>query len=268
MSNFVKMMPNVINILLLVCFSASSYAKLQFVWLAPHEMDRQARQQIEKSGVNEAVAKLSDRVFPFKETVMVRYGAKEGPLYDPDTHTIDMPYSFFKDSYRQFKQRHYEALMGRSALQGAVDTLMHTLLHELAHAYIAENRIPILGKEEDAADNFAALILIYYVEEGAEVAVTAADMFAFESEQEEGQYQLGEYMSEHSFDLQRHFSTLCLVYGSSPKRHHKLLENIEDEYKADRHEFCPYFYQQVFESWHTYLSSPISSANQHVEPLQ
>jgi hypothetical protein len=34
------------------------------------------------------------------------------------------------------------------------------LLHELGHAHIAEMHLPVLGREEDAADTFAALRLL------------------------------------------------------------------------------------------------------------
>jgi Putative metallopeptidase len=34
------------------------------------------------------------------------------------------------------------------------------LLHEMAHAHIAEMHLPLLGREEDAADTFAALRLL------------------------------------------------------------------------------------------------------------
>ena len=94
------------------------------------------------------------------------------------------------------------------------------------------------------------------VELGDEVAISAADMFAFESEDKPNFYELSEYINEHSFDLQRYFSTLCLVYGSNPKRYPKLLNEIDTSYLVERQEFCIQQYHQTNQSWHTYLKQP------------
>src|ERR1700726_4501336 len=39
--------------------------------------------------------------------------------------------------------------------------MLFVLLHELAHTAISELDLPVLGKEEDAADSFASLTLIH-----------------------------------------------------------------------------------------------------------
>lgn len=101
------------------------------------------------------------------------------------------------------------------------------MLHETGHAYIEDQNIPVLGKEEDAVDNFATILMIDFLEDGAEMAISAADMFAFESDYRPDYYDFGEYIDEHSFDLQRYFSTLCLVYGSEPDQYKSLLDELK-----------------------------------------
>jgi hypothetical protein len=54
-------------------------------------------------------------------------------------------------------------------------------LHEAGHAFIADQNIPVLGKE-DAVDHFATILLLNYVDSGDDIAISAADMFTFESE--------------------------------------------------------------------------------------
>lgn len=56
-------------------------------------------------------------------------------------------------------------------------------------------------------------------------------------------------------NLQRYFATLCLVYGSNPERHPKLLDEIEKEYRQERTEFCQANYQTLSDNWHRYLTS-------------
>lgn len=139
------------------------------------------------------------------------------------------------ESLNYFSNNQYEDRYGKSPKTGALDTLLHSLLHEAGHAYIEDQSIPVLGKEEDAVDNFATILLIDY-------------------------YDFGEYIDEHSFDLQRYFSTLCLVYGSDPEQYKSLLDEIEKDYLRDRKDFCQYNYENIRTNWQHYL--------QHNEPKE
>ena len=216
------------------------------------------KSQIEQSGVNQTLIDLSDDLFPFNKTLTIEYGSNDGPLYDPEKHVVQMPYHFYQEALDYFKKNKYDEKYGKSAELGAMDTVLHTLLHEAGHAYIADQNIPILGKEEDAVDNFAAVMMIEYVENGEDAAISAADMFAFESEDKPDYYEFGEYIDEHSFDLQCYFSTLCLVYGSNPDKHQNLLDEVANDYLADRKDFCVFQYQNIAQNWHNYLNVEVA----------
>jgi hypothetical protein len=243
----------------LMLLSSSVYAGNESVvirYLEPQDqVEQKAKTDIEQSGVNQTLVDLSESIFPFTKTLTIQYGGEQGPLYDPEKHQVHMPYVFYQQALDYFKKNQYDKKYGKSAQLGAIDTILHTLLHEAGHAYIADQNIPILGKEEDAVDNFAALMMIEYVENGEDAAISAADMFAFESEDRPDYYDFGEYIDEHSFDLQRYFSTLCLIYGSNPEQHKSLLDEVENDYLADRKDFCIYQYQAVTQNWHRYLNS-------------
>lgn len=238
--------------------SASAFADSDSVvirYLEPqNQVEKTTKSDIEQSGVNQTLVDLSESLFPFRKTLTIEYGGDQGPLYDPELHQVQMPYEFYQQALDYFKKNEYDKKYGKSAQAGAIDTVLHTLLHEAGHAYIADQNIPILGKEEDAVDNFAALMMIEYVENGEDAAISAADMFAFESDDRPDYYDFGEYIDEHSFDLQRYFSTLCLVYGSNPEKHKGLLDEVENDYLADRKDFCIYQYQTVAQNWHSYLN--------------
>ncbi|PJE80307.1 hypothetical protein CI610_00686 [invertebrate metagenome] len=66
--------------------------------------------------------------------------------------------------------------------EAALDVLAHTLLHEFGHALINMNHIPVVVKEEDAADGFATYLLIEILPGGLNTLLTAADMFELEGE--------------------------------------------------------------------------------------
>lgn len=221
---------------------------------AATELDQQALEAIKQSEINELFVDASNLVFSFNQPVTIQYGVIDGPLYDPENHTVQMPYEFYQQALSYFKKHHYEKNYDKPAEEAALDTLLHTLFHEVGHAFIADQNIPVLGKEEDAVDNLAAILMIEYIKDGDDRVISAADMFAFESEDRPDYYDFGEYIDEHSFDLQRYFSTLCLVYGNNPQKYHYLLEEVEKEYLSERKEFCEYQYQSLSDNWHHYLN--------------
>ncbi|MCK6264407.1 DUF4344 domain-containing metallopeptidase [Vibrio sp. ZSDE26] len=220
---------------------------------ADEKEEKEALSVIKQSELNELVVELSNSYFPFNETATIQYGGDEGPMYDPEIRTIHIPYTFYLQTLDYFTKNDYQKKFDKDPQYGALDTLLHTILHEVGHAFVHDQAIPILGKEEDAVDNFATLIMINYLENGADSAISAADMFAFESEDRPDYYDFGEYIDEHSFDLQRYFSTLCLVYGNDPETHKNLLDEVENDYLSDRKEFCEYEYQNLSNNWSRYL---------------
>lgn len=211
---------------------------------------------IEQSELNELIIGLSATLFRFNSPLTIVYGAKEGPLYDPTIHSVQIPYQFIADTVQYFKDNNYLTEVGKTAEAAAIDTLLHTLLHEIGHAYIENQGIAVLGKEEDAADNFAAIIMLNYIEGGDDALISAADMFVFESATRHDYYDYGEYIDEHSFDLQRYFSSLCLVYGSASNKYPNLLNEIEKEYRRDRKSFCVEHFNVVTDNWSSYLPIP------------
>lgn len=75
-------------------------------------------------------------------------------------------------------------------------------------------RLPAVGREEDAADQLAALILIKSGDDGVGVAALGAQLFrvlALSGEKTP-------FFDEHSLYAQRYYNVMCLVYGSNPER--------------------------------------------------
>ncbi|BFM48977.1 DUF4344 domain-containing metallopeptidase [Marinomonas sp. THO17] len=196
---------------------------------------------------------IIDQHFHFNEAVKIVFGSDEGPLFDPQDNSILIPYAFIVGAEYYFRKNAYQKEYGVDSTEAAIHTLIHTLFHELAHAYILDQDIAILGKEEDAADNLATLLILENFDQGDSIAISAADMFAFESEDGPEYYDSLDYIGEHSFDLQRYFSTLCLVYGANPKKHPDLLNEVDVEAVAERQEYCQYYFETVQINWHRHL---------------
>lgn len=71
----------------------------------------------------------------------------------------------------------------------------------------------MLGREEDAADDLATLMLLKIPEGGQYVSDSASFWAALSNRQ--AVPKLAEYADVHSFDLQRAYTMMCVLAGSS-----------------------------------------------------
>lgn len=173
----------------------------------------------------------------FARPVRVLHEVEEGPLFDPETQEIWMPGSFADNIQTYFDKK------------GApvADVYFHTLMHEIGHVLFDQYPLPLLAREEDAADALASVLLLEYVENGARVALNAADMFGLESKAYEWFHE-SDFWSAHSLDIQRYYTTLCHVYGSNPSAHGDL---VNDEYglSSERAAGCEGEYARIRAGW-------------------
>jgi hypothetical protein len=209
---------------------------------------------------------LMNTEFIFEQPLTIVFGGEDGPLYDPAINDILIPYTFLDEVEQRFKAvndaRNDNGKAEPADLNQAVmDVVIHTLFHELAHALIANHELPIVGKEEDAADNLAAVLSIEYFENGAEIAISAADLFYLEGD-EITEFEEADFWDEHSLDLQRYYATLCHVYGSDDVNYAYLLEDTG--FSAERGEFCISEYDTIANNWLTLLAPymmPVTSVD-------
>lgn len=107
----------------------------------------------------------------------------------------------------------------------AQSNLEFTLLHELAHAVIELNDIPILGGQEQAADQ-VALMLLFMADDFNEkeinlgllnkfLAISGQWMLEWQAEKNNSQ---PAYWDTHPLAIQRFYEVSCLVYGSNPEK--------------------------------------------------
>lgn len=107
--------------------------------------------------------------------------------------------------------------------------------HELAHALIHQMDLPVLGKEEDAADQLAILLSDELWDENQADVINsyASSLFWLAGETAIEQ---APWWDEHSTDQQRHFTIACLYFGADSDNRSHVLEavNLPDE----RAELC------------------------------
>ncbi|EPJ52337.1 MAG: hypothetical protein OFPI_14070 [Osedax symbiont Rs2] len=195
-----------------------------------------------------SVVDFFNQFFSLEQTIELLVGGEDGPLYNGDGQ-IQLPYSFVEEIEYRFTQAQYQET-GVSVSQAVADSLKHTLIHEFAHAVIHLEQIPVVGREEDAADSLASVLLIDFFAGGQEIVISAADLFDLESSDSEVVTE-EDYWDEHSLDSQRFYAAMCHVYGSDPQGYADIPEQLE--LSAERAELCIEEYSALSRSWQQLL---------------
>ena len=131
------------------------------------------------------------------------------------------------------------------AMKNTANAIVFSLLHELGHALIGELDIGITEGEEDAVDDFAALLLVE-----SNNAKTAQDGAL-------ALLQLGNlsekppFWDEHSFGQQRFYNVLCVIYGSDPDAHSEMVPLVLPPPRARR---CADEFRKKKKAWDTMLA--------------
>lgn len=176
----------------------------------------------------------------------------EGPYYDPEEQKIVVPYHFWTYVYDELNEDTQGAMAPDELNILTGDVVIHTLYHEIAHALIDVNEFAITGREEDAADELAVLMILDHFEKGSHIALTAADFFELE-----GSYQDEitdeDLFGEHALDDQRFFNTVCLVYGYGDAQAKEIM--IELEVDEERLGICEEDFDKRRAAWDKLLAS-------------
>jgi len=157
--------------------------------------------------------------------------------------SVVMCYELVSEIYKAFQRRGIAGDQMNTALKGTIDFIMY---HEIGHALVGVLRLPITGREEDVADQFATYMLAW---SNPDAAIWAATFFGYMGFR--GSHTLTAFADEHALNEQRFFNILCWTYGQSPSNRTAILRNIPRE-RAVR---CPGEYQQMAGAWNSLLAN-------------
>ncbi len=129
--------------------------------------------------------------------------------------TITICYEYIEDLRTYMPAKATPA--GIEPLDTLVGPFVDTVLHEFAHALFDYLDIPVLGREEDAADQLSAYIYLRLGEDEAHRLIMAT-VYAYMLEVEDTDPPtMKEFADEHSTSEQRAFNLSCMAYGSDPE---------------------------------------------------
>lgn len=206
---------------------------------------------VESEVIQEAVQDL-ENLFALPQPIQIVFGSEiEGPQYYQGV--IQMPYEFLMMNDQILTAAGtYETVEDQAI--ALIDVTEFVLYHEIGHALVDMLDLPILGKEEDAVDGFAALLSTTWNLD--EVALATADVFDASSYlQSNSEISEAQFWDSHSLDEQRMFSIFCLIHGSDPQKHSTLLSDVG--MPADQSNRCQYEYARIVRNWNRVLAGYI-----------
>jgi hypothetical protein len=127
---------------------------------------------------------------------------------------------------------------------------MEVFLHEVSHAIFDLLKIPILGREEDAADQFAAFLLLQ-LSRGEVRRAIAGTGYILLREASTYSPDLRRFADTHGSPAQRFYNLICLAYGADPVLFADVVE--KDVLPKSRAEECAEEYGQVAHAFRTLI---------------
>lgn len=129
------------------------------------------------------------------------------------TKTLFLCYEWFDYSLRSAPDG---GLDGMTREDAAVGAFLQVTFHELGHAMFDIFDVPVLGREEDAADQMAGLILTQFGPDVARRTIPGTVYLWRSIAESEGAWGHDAFSDEHGNPLQRAYNYLCMAYGADP----------------------------------------------------
>lgn len=171
--------------------------------------------------------------------------------YDNSIPTVHMCYELLQDILKTMPAEATPVLR-ITPHDVVVGQFLFWSLHEVGHAVFHIFEVPLFGREEDAADQFAVYLMLHFgngqAHRWVEGAAYAAHAFVMDHEiNPEVHKRLEKFSSVHGLPEQRFYNGLCLAYGADAALFADVVatgflptmraENCEHEYQTFDHAF-------------------------------
>jgi hypothetical protein len=158
--------------------------------------------------------------------------------YEDDVVTVC--YEYIDDLVKNAPQE--MASSGVTRAEAIVGPTVEVFLHEFGHAFFDYVKVPILGREEDAADLFATHLMLQFGKDDARKLI-AGTAYMYNVDASKPSTKKNPFADEHGLPAQRFYNVLCLAYGADPKL---FADVVEKGYlPKERAEGCEDEYEQI-----------------------
>jgi hypothetical protein len=216
--------------------------RIQFSYVPPKNAAHEAIYRLLKE--RQVLERFKEFLSPLRlpRVLVLRTEGCDGEVnawYEDDAITVC--YEYLDDILRNAPQETTPA--GVTRLDAIVGPTLETFLHEIGHAFFDYHGVPILGREEDAADQLAAYILLQFENRRDVRRLIAGVAYAYNREASLPSLKKNPFADEHGLPAQRFYNVLCMAYGADAKLFADVVAN--EKLPKERAEGCEHEYTQV-----------------------
>jgi hypothetical protein len=173
-----------------------------------------------------------------------------------DDQAITVCYEYLDEFWKNVPET---TVVGIAPIDTFVGPVVDLFLHEAGHALFDLLRVPVFGREEDAADQLSAYIMLRSGKDEARRLITgAAYQYAGDVKGETVSMPLAKFADEHGAPAQRFYNLLCIAYGADKKMFGDLVSR--GYLPKERAEGCEDEYRQVAYAFSTLIGPHIDRA--------
>jgi hypothetical protein len=136
---------------------------------------------------------------------------------------------------------------GVAPIDALAGPMVDVFFHEFGHVLFFLLQVPVLGRDEDAADQFSAYLMLNFGYAEARRLI-AGSAYQFKRDlQPELKVELKDFADTHGTPAQRFYNLLCIAFGANPELFNELVSRgqlpveraigCEDEFRALTHAF-------------------------------
>jgi hypothetical protein len=179
---------------------------------------------------------------------------------------VTVCYEYLEDMWRSASSPRRPAAIARE--DAFLGPALDSLLHEAGHALVDLLNIPLLGREEDAADQLAAYFVLQFARErkrslilGSAYAYAAELKVRRARDLSRPRLEVGRHISfadEHGTPAQRLYNLLCVAYGSDKELFAEVVE--KGFLPKERAGICEDEYRQIDFAYRTLIAPHVDGA--------
>jgi hypothetical protein len=156
----------------------------------------------------------------------------------------------------------------KALIEFVAGNMLFAINHELGHALVSEMGLPVLGKEEDAVDAYAVLVMLAIGDSVSDrVLKETVSGWFLDAKRNAVEGTSVKFYDMHSVDKRRAYDIICLMVGFDPDKFAAVANGAQ--IPADRQGTCQSDYSNASWSWTTVLRQhlrPAAHPKQKIEP--
>jgi hypothetical protein len=164
-----------------------------------------------------------------------------------EDNTVTVCYEYLDEVWQNVPKETTPA--GVAPIDALIGPVLDVFLHEAGHAVFDMLQVPIFGREEDAADQFSAYIMLQFGKDDARRLIMGnAYQYKGDLQSSTVTLSLKKFADEHGTPVQRFYNVLCVAYGADKTLFADVI--AKGYLPAERADGCEDEYQQVAFAFH------------------